>query len=41
MSETNLLLSNKETYLAMSMAHNPYGDGKAAARITDALLNLT
>ena len=40
-SETNLLLSNKETYLAMSMAHNPYGDGKAAARITDALLNLT
>jgi UDP-N-acetylglucosamine 2-epimerase (non-hydrolysing) len=40
-SETNLLLSNKETYLAMSMAWNPYGDGKAAARITDGLLNLT
>jgi len=40
-SETNLLLSNKETYLAMSAAENPYGDGKAAARITDGLLNLT
>jgi UDP-N-acetylglucosamine 2-epimerase (non-hydrolysing) len=37
-SETNLLLSNKETYLAMSVSENPYGDGKAAARITEALL---
>ena len=37
-SETRWLLTNKETYLAMSMAHNPYGDGKAAARITEALL---
>jgi UDP-N-acetylglucosamine 2-epimerase (non-hydrolysing) len=37
MSETNLLLSNKETYLAMSMAHNPYGDGKAAVRILNVL----
>jgi UDP-N-acetylglucosamine 2-epimerase (non-hydrolysing) len=37
-SETNLLLSNKETCLAMSTAHNPYGDGKAAARIIEPLL---
>jgi UDP-N-acetylglucosamine 2-epimerase (non-hydrolysing) len=37
-SETNLLLSNKETYLAMSIAENPYGDGKAAARIIETLL---
>jgi UDP-N-acetylglucosamine 2-epimerase (non-hydrolysing) len=36
-SETNLLLSNRETYLAMSMAGNPYGDGKAARRITTAI----
>ena len=34
-SETNLLHSNKETYLAMSVAENPYGDGKAAARIME------
>lgn len=37
LSGTNLLLSNKETYIAMSTAHNPYGDGKAAARIMEAL----
>jgi UDP-N-acetylglucosamine 2-epimerase (non-hydrolysing) len=37
-SETNLLLSNKEIYLGMSMAENPYGDGKAAARIIEPLL---
>jgi len=36
-SETNLLLSNKETSLAMSMAENPYGDGKAASRIVNLL----
>jgi UDP-N-acetylglucosamine 2-epimerase (non-hydrolysing) len=34
-SETKVLLSNKETYLAMSTAENPYGDGKAAARIVE------
>ena len=32
-SGTRLLLMNKETYLAMPMAHNAYGDGKAAERI--------
>jgi UDP-N-acetylglucosamine 2-epimerase (non-hydrolysing) len=37
-SETNLLLSNKGTYSGMSVAENPYGDGKAAARIIEALL---
>ncbi|MNM51510.1 UDP-N-acetylglucosamine 2-epimerase [compost metagenome] len=31
------LLSDEETYRAMSFAHNPYGDGKACARILDAL----
>jgi len=37
-SETGLLLSNKETYLAMSMAENPYGDGKASHNIIKNLL---
>jgi UDP-N-acetylglucosamine 2-epimerase (non-hydrolysing) len=32
-SETALLLDDAETYAAMSRAHNPYGDGLAAARI--------
>lgn len=31
------LLDDKAHYNAMAMAHNPYGDGKAAARILDAL----
>ena len=39
-SETNLLHSNKETYLAMSVAENPYGDGKAATRIAEKLVEL-
>lgn len=36
-SETNRLLDNADAYSAMSRAHNPYGDGKAAARITGVL----
>ena len=36
--ETNLLLNDQEVYRKMSMAHNPYGDGKASARIV-AFLN--
>jgi UDP-N-acetylglucosamine 2-epimerase (non-hydrolysing) len=40
-SETKVLLSNKETYLAMSTAENPYGDGKAAARIVERLDHLS
>jgi UDP-N-acetylglucosamine 2-epimerase (non-hydrolysing) len=35
--ELTLLLSNEEAYKAMSFAHNPYGDGKACARILNAL----
>ncbi|WP_275094623.1 non-hydrolyzing UDP-N-acetylglucosamine 2-epimerase [Pseudomonas faucium] len=31
------LLSDEATYRHMSVAHNPYGDGKACARILDAL----
>jgi UDP-N-acetylglucosamine 2-epimerase (non-hydrolysing) len=36
-AELTLLLSNQDAYQAMSFAHNPYGDGKACARILDAL----
>jgi UDP-N-acetylglucosamine 2-epimerase (non-hydrolysing) len=32
-AETKLLLNDAEAYRAMSMAHNPYGDGLAAERI--------
>ncbi|XUU61073.1 non-hydrolyzing UDP-N-acetylglucosamine 2-epimerase [Erythrobacter sp. HA6-11] len=31
---TNTLLDNQEQYEAMAKAHNPYGDGEAARRIT-------
>ncbi len=31
------LLDNEDSYLLMSRAHNPYGDGKACARIIDVL----
>lgn len=33
----NRLLDDQNSYLRMSRAHNPYGDGKAAARIAEAL----
>jgi UDP-N-acetylglucosamine 2-epimerase (non-hydrolysing) len=36
-SATKELLTNQESYARMSMAHNPYGDGKASARIVQAL----
>lgn len=39
-AETERLLNNRKAYLAMSRAHNPYGDGKAAGRIVRALLQL-
>lgn len=32
------LLTNKDTYNKMSKASNPYGDGKASIRITDAII---
>jgi len=35
--EANRLLDDAETYEAMTRAHNPYGDGKAAIRIRDLL----
>jgi len=36
-TELTILLSNEDAYKAMSFAHNPYGDGKACARILDSL----
>lgn len=36
-SKTNELLNNIEAYKNMSMAHNPYGDGKASQRICELL----
>lgn len=36
-SEANRLLDNKAAYDAMAQAHNPYGDGKASARIAKAV----
>lgn len=38
--EANLLLGNHDEYKKMSMAHNPYGDGKASQRIIDILKTL-
>ncbi len=36
--ETKKLLTNKEAYNKMSKASNPYGDGHASERITDAIV---
>ena len=36
-AETLRLLDDPEAYRSMSMANNPYGDGKAAGRIADFL----
>ncbi|WP_026083380.1 non-hydrolyzing UDP-N-acetylglucosamine 2-epimerase [Pseudomonas tolaasii] len=36
-TELRLLLTDADAYRQMSFAHNPYGDGKASARILDAL----
>ena len=36
---TEKLLENEETYASMATAENPFGDGRAAERIVDALLN--
>lgn len=35
--ETAVLLNDAEAYRAMSLAHNPYGDGRAAEKIVAAL----
>jgi UDP-N-acetylglucosamine 2-epimerase (non-hydrolysing) len=37
--EANCLLDDAAAYDAMARAHNPYGDGRAAARIRDILLD--
>lgn len=37
-AQANRLLTDKTAYAAMANAVNPYGDGKAAQRITDAIL---
>lgn len=37
-AEVNQLLENKETYLKMSKVENPYGDGTAARRIVQFLI---
>jgi UDP-N-acetylglucosamine 2-epimerase (non-hydrolysing) len=37
-AEANRLLRDAAAYQVMSRAHNPYGDGRAAARIADAIL---
>jgi UDP-N-acetylglucosamine 2-epimerase (non-hydrolysing) len=36
-AEASRLLADKNAYEAMSLAHNPYGDGLAAARIAEFL----
>lgn len=38
--ELNQLLNDADSYRAMSVAHNPYGDGQACQRILEALLEL-
>lgn len=38
-TETGLLLNDSSDYKRMSLAHNPYGDGQAASRVTKFLLN--
>lgn len=37
--ETSILLDDPHAYAAMANAVNPYGDGKASERITDALIS--
>jgi UDP-N-acetylglucosamine 2-epimerase (non-hydrolysing) len=37
-SETSSLLDDERRYRAMSRAHNPYGDGRASRRISEALV---
>ena len=39
LKETFRLLDDREDYLAMSRAHNPFGDGKASDRIAKVILN--
>jgi UDP-N-acetylglucosamine 2-epimerase (non-hydrolysing) len=36
-SEVSKLMTDSQYYQSMSFAHNPYGDGQACLRITDAI----
>ncbi|MBJ6889063.1 UDP-N-acetylglucosamine 2-epimerase, partial [Vibrio cholerae] len=36
-NEVSILLTDKQAYKKMSVAHNPYGDGAASQRILDAI----
>jgi len=38
-NQSRYLLDDPQAYAAMAHAINPYGDGKAATRITNALIN--
>ena len=38
-AETSRLLDEPAAYTAMSEAHNPYGDGEAASRIVERIVN--
>jgi UDP-N-acetylglucosamine 2-epimerase (non-hydrolysing) len=38
-TESIRLLEDRAAYLRMSRAHNPFGDGRAADRIVQSLLN--
>jgi len=40
-AEVELILNDEEVYISMSQAHNPYGDGLAASRITEVLSNVS
>ena len=39
MQHVDRLLNDKEEYEKMSLAHNPYGDGKASERIVEFLIS--
>ena len=39
-AEASRLLNDIDAYKSMSLAHNPYGDGKAVERIVDFLVKL-
>ena len=39
-NESSQLIDSKSCYLDMARAHNPYGDGKAAERITEFIIKM-
>ena len=36
-NETEILLNDEDLYTRMKLVHNPYGDGRASARISTAI----